>query len=78
MIYLIALVATLAAATIWISTRHPKGPQPAAYGHLQTMANLVDEWTSIMYWGDKSSFVTCHTGFNCTALPDVSMDRLYS
>ena len=22
---------------------HPKGPQPAAYGHLQTLANLVDE-----------------------------------
>lgn len=31
----------------------PHGPQPAAYGHIQTLANLIDEWAPVMWWGDK-------------------------
>ncbi|KAG2346164.1 hypothetical protein BDR05DRAFT_878800 [Suillus weaverae] len=29
--------------------RRPRGPQPVAYGHLQTLANLVDEWSPVMW-----------------------------
>ncbi|KAG2053457.1 hypothetical protein BDR06DRAFT_972255 [Suillus hirtellus] len=29
------------------------GPQPAAYGHLQMLANLMDEWSPVMWWGHK-------------------------
>ncbi|KIM76071.1 hypothetical protein PILCRDRAFT_78201 [Piloderma croceum F 1598] len=36
------------------SVRRPQGPQPAAYGHLQTLANLVDEWSPTMWWGHKA------------------------
>ncbi|KAI6165052.1 hypothetical protein EDD17DRAFT_1473507 [Pisolithus thermaeus] len=30
------------------------GPQPAAYGHIQTLANLIDKWSPVMWWGHKS------------------------
>jgi hypothetical protein len=36
-----------------IALLRPRGPQPAAYGHLQTLANLVDEWSPVMWWGHK-------------------------
>lgn len=34
-----------------------KGPQPAAFGHLQTLADLVDVWPNVgesMFWGQKN------------------------
>jgi len=31
----------------------PRGPQPATYGDLQTLANLVDEWSSTMLVGPQ-------------------------
>lgn len=34
----------------------PKGPQPATFGHLQTLVNLIDEWPEVretMFWGRK-------------------------
>ncbi|KAK0538998.1 hypothetical protein OC842_001121 [Tilletia horrida] len=35
-----------------------KGPQPATYGHLQTIVDLIDEWPKhgdeTMYWGHKA------------------------
>jgi hypothetical protein len=34
----------------------PKGPQPAAFGHLQTLVDLIDEWPETderLYWGRK-------------------------
>jgi len=43
--------------------RRPCGPQPAAYGHLQTLANLVDEWSPVMWWGHKEDGIPyCHAG----------------
>ncbi|KAG2039631.1 hypothetical protein BDR03DRAFT_951662 [Suillus americanus] len=46
-----------------ISLRRPHGPQPAAYGHLQTLANLVDEWSPVMWWGHKEDGNPyCHAG----------------
>src|SRR6267154_4264665 len=39
------------------------GPQPAACGHIQTLANLVDEWLPVMWWGRKEDGVLyCHAG----------------
>ena len=34
----------------------PKGPQPATFGHLQTLVDLIDEWPEVggrMFWGEK-------------------------
>ncbi len=48
----------------FLAFRRPKGPQPATFGHMQTLVNLIDVWgTDIkgkLYWGDKS----CEYGIN--------------
>ncbi|KAG1803403.1 uncharacterized protein BJ212DRAFT_957103 [Suillus subaureus] len=47
----------------FVALRWPRGPQPAAYGHLQTLANLVDEWSPLMWWGHKEDGIPCcHAG----------------
>lgn len=50
-VFLLAVLATLLA--LW----SPRGPQPAAYGYVQTLADLVDTWYggagAKMWWGDK-------------------------
>ena len=54
-ILVLALFATLEAN--W----RPRGPQPATFGHLQTLADLIDEWAEedeIMWWGDKGTMKT--------------------
>ncbi|KAG1739828.1 uncharacterized protein EDB91DRAFT_369116 [Suillus paluster] len=46
-----------------IALHRPRGSQPAAYGHLQTLANLVDEWSPVMWWGHKEDGIPyCHAG----------------
>ncbi|OJA18937.1 hypothetical protein AZE42_12744 [Rhizopogon vesiculosus] len=46
-----------------IALYRPRGPQPAAYGHLQTLANLVDEWSPVIWWGHKEDGILyCHAG----------------
>ncbi|KAG2075501.1 hypothetical protein BDR04DRAFT_1228786 [Suillus decipiens] len=63
----------------FVSLRRPRGPQPAAYGHVQTLANLVDEWSPVMWWGHKEDGIPyCHAGTSDYPLPDVKMDRVYS
>jgi hypothetical protein len=45
----------------WLTRWQTVGPQPAAYGHLQTLADLVDDWgpsnISVderkLWWGSK-------------------------
>ncbi|KAG1812543.1 uncharacterized protein BJ212DRAFT_1301519 [Suillus subaureus] len=61
-----------------VALRRPRGPQPATYGHLQTLANLVDEWSPIMWWGHKEDGIPyCHSGTSDHPLPDVKMDCVY-
>ncbi|KAG1809754.1 uncharacterized protein HD556DRAFT_1522255 [Suillus plorans] len=89
-----ALVMSMFTAQIWnlcialfifsclftfIALRRPHGPQPAAYGHLQTLANLVDEWSPVMWWGHKEDGIPyCHAGTSGHPLPDVKMDCVYA
>ncbi|KAG2110657.1 uncharacterized protein F5147DRAFT_772439 [Suillus discolor] len=55
------------------------GPQPAAYGHVQTLANLVDEWSPVMWWGHKEDGIPYyHAGTSDHPLPDVKMDCVYA
>ncbi|KAG2071897.1 hypothetical protein BDR04DRAFT_1230823 [Suillus decipiens] len=62
-----------------VSLRRPRGPQPAAYGHVQTLANLVDEWSPVMWWGHKEDGIPyCHAGTSDHPLPDVKMDCVYA
>ncbi|KAG1858948.1 hypothetical protein DFJ58DRAFT_726412 [Suillus subalutaceus] len=63
----------------FVALHQPRGPQPAAYGHLQTLANLVDEWSPVMWWGHKEDGIPyCHAGTGDHPLPDVNMDRVYA
>jgi hypothetical protein len=47
----------LALFATYLALQRPRGPQPAAYGHLRTLANLVDDWGTGteggLWWGDK-------------------------
>ncbi|KAF7984878.1 hypothetical protein HWV62_10863 [Athelia sp. TMB] len=36
-----------------LALRHPPGLQPAAFGHIQTLANVVDVWAPTIWWGYK-------------------------
>ncbi|KAG2119171.1 uncharacterized protein F5147DRAFT_603420 [Suillus discolor] len=63
----------------FVALRRPSGPQPAAYGHPQTLANLVDEWSPVMWWGHKEDGIPyCHAGTSDHPLPDVKMDCVYA
>ncbi|KIK42765.1 hypothetical protein CY34DRAFT_755321 [Suillus luteus UH-Slu-Lm8-n1] len=63
----------------FVALRRPRGPQPASYGHLQTLANLVDEWSPVMWWGHKEDGIPyCHAGTSDHPLPDVKMDCVYA
>ncbi|KAG1859011.1 hypothetical protein DFJ58DRAFT_726471 [Suillus subalutaceus] len=58
-----------------VARYRPRGPQPAASGHLQTLANLVDEWYPVMWWGHKEDGIPyCHAGTSDHPLPLVKMD----
>ncbi|KAG1756050.1 hypothetical protein EDB19DRAFT_2034652 [Suillus lakei] len=62
-----------------VTLRRPSGPQPATYGHLQTLANLVDEWSPVMWWGHKEDGSPyCHAGTSDCPLPDVKMNCVYA
>ncbi|KIK40293.1 hypothetical protein CY34DRAFT_274313 [Suillus luteus UH-Slu-Lm8-n1] len=69
----------LACFFTFVALRRPRGPQPAAYGHVQTLANLVDEWSPVMWWGHKEDGIPyCHAGTSDHPLPDVKMDCVYA
>ncbi|KAG9029791.1 hypothetical protein FRB95_004888 [Tulasnella sp. JGI-2019a] len=73
-LFVVALFTTV------VATRKPLGPQPAAYGHIQTLADLVDRWSMVMYWGDKEKlgWPVWHAGTNNIPLPYVRMGELYA
>lgn len=67
---------------IFVARRHPRGAQPATYGHVQTIANLVDNWGEVMWWGDKGEKAdgsgVRHAGTSTHGkLPNLTMDKLY-
>lgn len=45
--YLAVLMSLVAAFCTYIALRRPDGPQPATFGHLQTIVDLVDECVSL-------------------------------
>jgi hypothetical protein len=54
--YLAVFAAVLALMMTFITFRRPSGPQPATYGHLQTLADLIDHWPGKgenVFWGHK-------------------------
>ncbi|KZP24914.1 hypothetical protein FIBSPDRAFT_1041725 [Athelia psychrophila] len=72
--YLSIVLVGFAIITTLIAIYKPHGPQPAAYGHFQTLADLIDEWPPeepipgnklhpVLHWGHKSNKDgVCHAG----------------
>jgi hypothetical protein len=52
---LTAIMAGLAYFGTYLATQKPKGPLPATFGHIQTLADLIDKWSAPMYWGDMGT-----------------------
>lgn len=77
LIYLTVLMLVLTLVFTWLSFRRPYGPQPATYGHLQTLADLIDEWHPTLYWGDKTANAINYAGTSGHALPDIIMGEPY-
>ncbi|CRG82902.1 hypothetical protein PISL3812_00249 [Talaromyces islandicus] len=48
----------LAVFATYLALKRPRGCQPAAFGHLQTLADLIDDWGTDhdgrLWWGDKT------------------------
>ncbi|KAJ4499142.1 hypothetical protein C8R41DRAFT_86778 [Lentinula lateritia] len=53
--YLMLFLALFSAFVTVMALHNPRGSQPAAYGHIQTLANLIDDWAPdmTMWWGHK-------------------------
>lgn len=68
----------VAAFVTFVATRRPSGPQPATYGHLQTLVDLVDEWSLRMFWGHKGDGVVCHAGTTSVRLSPVRLECMYA
>jgi hypothetical protein len=57
-VFVYAISTTIFASAIaFLTFIKPKGPQPATYGHIQTIADVIDDWTldknGRFWWGDK-------------------------
>jgi hypothetical protein len=61
----------------YVSLRRPDGPLPATFGHLQTMADLIDDWDDRMFWGHKENGFPNYAGTSPRPLPMPKKDELY-
>ncbi|KAH7174184.1 uncharacterized protein B0J16DRAFT_403736 [Fusarium flagelliforme] len=82
-----ALAILLASFATFLALRKRSGPQPATMGHLQTIADLVDDWTlnekGRIFWGDKGTELEAeirHAGTSSDpdALDKISLDAIYA
>jgi hypothetical protein len=78
-ITLTALLLLLATSAEALARYKPKGPQPATYGDLRLLAELMDEMEhETIFWGDKGEINGVRiTGTSGTSLPGVRSSSLY-
>lgn len=82
LLYLSIGMTVLASYSTFLCFQRPQGAQPAAFGHVQTMVDLVDEWHPTMFWGDKglgqkTGSEVRHAGTAGLPLGSVIQDALY-
>ncbi|KAI9668939.1 MAG: hypothetical protein M1829_005251 [Trizodia sp. TS-e1964] len=79
--YLAIMALSLTFIMIYTAHRKPYGPQPATYGHLQTIINLVDQWPAQgqrLYWGHSGfEHGIAHAGTSGNPLGEIIMDDVY-
>ncbi|PHH92644.1 hypothetical protein CDD83_6414 [Cordyceps sp. RAO-2017] len=88
-LFLYAVLALLLAAfATYLALKRPRGCQPATMGHLQTIADLIDDWETDekgrMWWGDKTGASGTDTGsryagmsHDSTLLSAIRTDAVY-
>ena len=75
-------MAIFAALFTYAARRRPFGPQPASYGHIQTLVNLIDEYPGplpserVLYWGHKNSVQDVEKGLNTDDDPTLPPSHL--
>jgi len=90
-LYMTAILLILALFATFLVFSKPRGPQPATFGHLQTLVDLFDEWpgqADTMYWGDKGDYGNFqagqvdedvrHAGTSKTPLEPINMRAEYA
>lgn len=81
-VYMTAAWIGFVAFLMVVTFDRPKGSLPATYGHLQTMADVADEWTPNMFWGDKGlkdgKDGIRHCGTSHQPLPPLEMGEKYA
>ncbi|KAL2212045.1 hypothetical protein CC79DRAFT_1393294 [Sarocladium strictum] len=83
---LFAIVSAVTAAfTTLLAFWQIRSPQPAAWGNLQTLADLVDDWRTIdgnLWWGDKGNedgtIRHAGTGYTPETVSKIDMEVYYA
>jgi hypothetical protein len=75
--YFTAFALSVAIFATYVSLRRPSGPLPATFGHLQTMADLIDDWDDRMFWGHKEDGNPNYAGTSKAWLKMPYRDRPY-
>jgi hypothetical protein len=75
--YFTAFTLMVAIFATYVSLRRPQGPLPATFGHLQTMADLIDNWDDRMFWGHKENGYPNYAGTSAKRLPMPNKHELY-
>lgn len=82
LLYLSIGMAVLSGFATFLCFKSPKGPQPATFGHVQTLVDLIDDWSLLMFWGDKGLSTededVRHAGTAGYALDPVVVGALYA
>lgn len=76
----------VAACATWMVRASPTGPQPATRGHLETLADLIDDWgmgdQGKIFWGVKGEGTDGARHAGTSGLQDrigiIRMDSLYA
>lgn len=75
--YFTAFALMVALFATYVSLRGPRGPLPATFGHLQTMADLIDDWDDRMFWGHKENGYPNYAGTSAKRLDMPKKGELY-
>ncbi|KAJ3772871.1 hypothetical protein FB446DRAFT_735164 [Lentinula raphanica] len=92
--YLMIFLACFCTFITILALRQPRGTLPAAYGHIQTLVNLIDDWAPdmTMWWGHKEGKgnyegqedesgdrkVIHHAGTSNSPLPPLDLSYVYA
>jgi len=62
---------------MYLALRRPRGYLPVSYGHIQTIADIIDEWpeASCMFWGEKFAGDSVTPGFTGTTTDSLNPPR---